>query len=224
VEATPPVRSLLAVPPAKPELFTAVDEARRAAPVRASAARVVSTEALVLFEALTGVYSWLGFDAVGDEVFRDLVIARVVEPTSLLDTARVLTDLGRAPASYATMKRTLARAVATATCDTTTAGLSAGAAATDTTAGAEARAEVVAGGDAAAQAGTGSDCCSDQAARMSGGVHDSGQFTPGDFTIDERASTVTCPAGTTATIEGSEQVIPRNGCPSIDLHPEDVRA
>ena len=42
---------------------------------------------------------------------RDLVIARVVEPTSLLDTARVLTDLGRAPASYATMKRTLTRAV-----------------------------------------------------------------------------------------------------------------
>jgi hypothetical protein len=44
-------------------------------------------------------------------VFRDLVIARVVEPTSLLDTARVLTDLGRRPARYSTMKRTLARAV-----------------------------------------------------------------------------------------------------------------
>ena len=41
-------------------------------------------------------------------MFRDLVIARVVEPTSLLDTGRVLRDLGRAPASYATMKRTLA--------------------------------------------------------------------------------------------------------------------
>ncbi|MDQ1250301.1 MAG: family transposase, partial [Actinomycetota bacterium] len=45
-------------------------------------------------------------------MFRDLVIARVVEPTSLLDTARVLTDLGRTPASYATMKRTLTLAVA----------------------------------------------------------------------------------------------------------------
>ncbi len=41
------------------------------------------------------------------------MIARAVEPTSLLDTARVLTDLGRTPASYATMKRTLTRAVAT---------------------------------------------------------------------------------------------------------------
>ena len=60
--------------------------------------------------ALAGVYADLGFDALGDEVFRDLVIARVVEPTSLLDNGRVLTDLGRAPASYATMKRTLVRA------------------------------------------------------------------------------------------------------------------
>lgn len=45
-------------------------------------------------------------------MFRDLVIARVVEPTSLADTGRVLTDLGRRPASYATMKRTLTRAAA----------------------------------------------------------------------------------------------------------------
>jgi hypothetical protein len=51
--------------------------------------------------------------SVGDEVFRDLVIARVVEPTSLLDTGRVLTDLGRVPASHPTMKRTLTRAVRT---------------------------------------------------------------------------------------------------------------
>jgi Transposase DDE domain len=63
----------------------------------------------VLFDALAGVYDGLGFDALGDEVFRDLVIARVVEPTSLLDTGRVLRDLGRTPAAYPTMKRTLAR-------------------------------------------------------------------------------------------------------------------
>jgi len=113
VEPRPVVMALLAAPAAAPELFAAVDAAGEAGLVRASAARVVSTDARVLFEALAGVYSSLGFDAVGDEVFRDLVIARVVEPSSLLDTARVLTDLGRAPASYATMKRTLTRAVAT---------------------------------------------------------------------------------------------------------------
>jgi hypothetical protein len=116
VEPAPPVTALLAGPAAGPAqlgLFTAVDDARGAAPARAGAARVVSTDARVLFEALAGVYSSLGFDAVGDEVFRDLVITRIVEPTSLLDTARVLTDLGRLPASYATMKRTLTRALAT---------------------------------------------------------------------------------------------------------------
>ena len=116
VGSAPVVTLLLSSPPAQPELFAAggaAGEAGASVPVRAGAARVVSTDARVLFEALAGLYCSLGFDAVADEVFRDLVIARVVEPTSLLDTARVLTDLGRAPASYATMKRALTRAVAT---------------------------------------------------------------------------------------------------------------
>jgi hypothetical protein len=39
-------------------------------------ARVLKTSSAVLFDALVGVYSSLGFDALGDEVFRDLVIAR----------------------------------------------------------------------------------------------------------------------------------------------------
>jgi hypothetical protein len=121
IEATPPVAALVTEParePVQPRLFPAPDTAGGAGaggPVRAGAARVVATDARVLFEALAGVYSHLGFDAVGDEVFRDLVIARIVEPTSLLDAARVLRDLGQAPASYATMRRTLARAVATPT-------------------------------------------------------------------------------------------------------------
>jgi hypothetical protein len=53
------------------------------------------------------VYSSLGFDVVGDEVFRDLVIARVVEPTSLLDIDRVLAEMGRRSVSLSTRKRTL---------------------------------------------------------------------------------------------------------------------
>ena len=64
----------------------------------------------LLYDALAGVYAGLGFDAVGDEVFRDLVIARVVEPTSLLDVDRVLAELGRTSASLSTRKRTLRRA------------------------------------------------------------------------------------------------------------------
>ena len=121
VEAAAPVTALLAEPVpgrAQPGLFPVAGEARAAggqAAVPTGAARVVATDMRVLFEALAGVYSGLGFDAVGDEVFRDLVLARIVEPTSLLDAARVLTDLGRTPVSYATMRRTLARAVATDT-------------------------------------------------------------------------------------------------------------
>ncbi|MBM6402961.1 IS1634 family transposase [Phycicoccus sp. CSK15P-2] len=73
--------------------------------------RVVGTSSRVLYEALVGVYDRLGFEvALSDGVFKDLVIARVVEPTSLLDCGRVLGELGVAPASYATMKRTLTRA------------------------------------------------------------------------------------------------------------------
>ncbi len=73
---------------------------------------MVGTDSRLLFNALAWVFTSLKFDGLGDEVFRDLVIARVVEPTSLLDAGRVLRDLGQSPASYATMKRTLARAAA----------------------------------------------------------------------------------------------------------------
>jgi hypothetical protein len=92
---------------AAPALFDAGPSGE--APAAAGPARVVSTDSRVLFRALDGVYAGLGFGAVDDEVFRDLVLARVVEPTSVLDTGRVLADLGRKAASDKTMRRTLAR-------------------------------------------------------------------------------------------------------------------
>jgi len=73
------------------------------------AAGVLKTCSRVLFDAIAGVYADLGFDALDDAVFRDLVIARIVEPTSLLDVDRVLADLGRVSASLPTRKRTLKR-------------------------------------------------------------------------------------------------------------------
>lgn len=73
--------------------------------------RVLKSCSGLLYEALAGVYATLGFDdAVGDDVFRDLVVARVVEPTSLLDVDRVLAELGRSCVSLSTRKRTLRRA------------------------------------------------------------------------------------------------------------------
>jgi hypothetical protein len=77
--------------------------------VRVAAPQVVATSSRLLFDVLAGVYAALGFGAVGDETFRDLVIARIVEPTSILDTGRVLSDLGQTPASDKTMRRTLTR-------------------------------------------------------------------------------------------------------------------
>ena len=54
-------------------------------------------------------YEVLGFWRAtgGDEVFRDLVLARIIEPVSKLDSLRVLEEAGVAPASYATLKRRL---------------------------------------------------------------------------------------------------------------------
>ncbi|WP_216353875.1 IS1634 family transposase [Arthrobacter sp. SRS-W-1-2016] len=64
----------------------------------------------MLFDALAALFADLGLGSVDDEVFGDLVIARIVEPTSILDTARVLGDLGVRAASEKTMRRTLSRA------------------------------------------------------------------------------------------------------------------
>jgi hypothetical protein len=51
----------------------------------------------------------LGLDdaAGGDEVFRQLVLARIIEPVSMLDSIRVLEEAGVAPASYRTIERRL---------------------------------------------------------------------------------------------------------------------
>jgi transposase len=106
VEPTPPVVALSAEP-GEPGLFAQSGHSRIAG--RDQTGRVLATGSRLLFDVLAGVYVSLGFAALDDPVFRDLVIARSVEPTSLLDTGRVLTDLGVRPASYSTMKRTLAR-------------------------------------------------------------------------------------------------------------------
>jgi len=62
-----------------------------------------------LWDALACGYAVLGLEqaAGGDEVFRDLVLARIIEPTSKLDSARVLEEAGTAPASYPTVNRRL---------------------------------------------------------------------------------------------------------------------
>lgn len=62
-----------------------------------------------LWEALCQAYRVLGFDATtdGDEVFRDLVAARIIEPTSKVDARRVLSETGVDSPAYRTLKRRL---------------------------------------------------------------------------------------------------------------------
>ncbi|QQS02081.1 MAG: IS1634 family transposase [Austwickia sp.] len=75
----------------------------------AGGGRVLSTSALLLWEVLTCAYTHLGFDVIGDETFRAMVLARIIEPTSKADTVRVLGEVGVAAPSLNTIYRCLRR-------------------------------------------------------------------------------------------------------------------
>jgi hypothetical protein len=62
-----------------------------------------------LWGALDTAYEALGLHAAagGDEVFRQLVLARIIEPTSKQDSLRVLAEVGVEAASYPTLNRRL---------------------------------------------------------------------------------------------------------------------
>jgi hypothetical protein len=70
---------------------------------------ITSTQSKHLWDALCLAYAELRFDGAcgGDEVFRSLVLARLIEPTSKLDAIRVLTEIGLAPPAYRTIFRRL---------------------------------------------------------------------------------------------------------------------
>ena len=63
----------------------------------------------VLWDTLAAVYIDLGFDSAAkrDSVFRDLVLARIIEPTSKLDSLRVLEEIGVDTMSYRSLTRRL---------------------------------------------------------------------------------------------------------------------
>jgi hypothetical protein len=70
---------------------------------------IVSSRMACLWDGLCSAYVRLGLDrAAGhDEVFRDLVMARIIEPTSKADSLRVLAETGVATVSYRTLTRHL---------------------------------------------------------------------------------------------------------------------
>ena len=72
-------------------------------------APITSNRMGVLLEALEAAWKAVGLDRLdgADEVFRQLVTARLIEPTSKQDSLRVLAEAGLSPVSYATVKRHL---------------------------------------------------------------------------------------------------------------------
>jgi Transposase DDE domain len=70
---------------------------------------IISSQMGYLVDALSRGYDVLGLAAAtgGDEVFRQLVLARIIEPVSKLDSLRVLEEAGVMPAPYRTVTRRL---------------------------------------------------------------------------------------------------------------------
>jgi hypothetical protein len=70
---------------------------------------IISSRMGHLWDALSRAYDDLAFDdaAEGDEVFRQLVLARIIEPTSTQDSLRVLGEAGIEAASYDTVQHRL---------------------------------------------------------------------------------------------------------------------
>lgn len=80
-----------------------------AAPPRART--VVGSRSSILIDAITQSWKRLGFgEVVSDNAFFQLVLARLVEPTSKADSLRVLSELGIEPPHHNTFLNCLVRA------------------------------------------------------------------------------------------------------------------
>jgi hypothetical protein len=73
---------------------------------------ITGKRSALLWHVLTSVYARLGFEVLDDPAFAQLVLARIIEPTSKADSLRVLDEIGVAHASLRTMFRSLQRAAA----------------------------------------------------------------------------------------------------------------
>ncbi|MGC0272877.1 hypothetical protein ACO0LV_07760 [Pseudactinotalea sp. Z1739] len=82
---------LLGEPKAQGELFNPPGQSVKDTVGRAQAVGTVSD---VLWATLRSAYGRLGFDVVDDEVFTQLVLARLIEPASKLATIGILEELG----------------------------------------------------------------------------------------------------------------------------------
>ncbi|MCI2266960.1 hypothetical protein L2W11_15745 [Sediminivirga luteola] len=70
-------------------------------------ALVQAQRSQLLVDVIRAAYDRLGFDVVADEAFFQLVLARLVEPTSKADSIRVIDELGINPAHRNTFTKAL---------------------------------------------------------------------------------------------------------------------
>ena len=77
--------------------------------VRPGVAVIEAKSSRLLVEVVRGSWERLGFDVVDDEAFFQLVLARLVEPTSKLDSLRVIAELGLTPVHRNTFTNALRR-------------------------------------------------------------------------------------------------------------------
>jgi hypothetical protein len=91
------------------EFELGLDPAVAGAVVGPGPLQIASSQMGHLWGALDTAYEALGLDAAagGDEVFRQLVLARIIEPTSKADSLRVLAEVGIEAVSYPTLNRRL---------------------------------------------------------------------------------------------------------------------
>lgn len=80
-------------------------------PMTALKVKIRQTFSTLLFKVIREQYDHLGFTGLNDEYFAYLSIARIVEPTSKLDSLRVLSDLGIEDLSKDQLYRCLARVI-----------------------------------------------------------------------------------------------------------------
>lgn len=74
-------------------------------------ARLRKSYSELLWESLNNVYCALEFGGIGDPVFKQLVLARIIEPSSKLDTIRILGWLGLEAPSNTSIHRCLRRII-----------------------------------------------------------------------------------------------------------------
>lgn len=80
-----------------------------AVPVEKPSIVLENTVSKLLYLLILRTYEMLGFSSLHDEMFRNLVIARIVEPVSKLDSIRVLEELGIYDISKSAVHRSLAK-------------------------------------------------------------------------------------------------------------------